>query len=261
MALSRRPRVRIGTSGYVYPHWRGRFYPEDLPGRAWLAWYAERFDTVELNNTFYRLPTEKAARGWAAQVPRSFLFAVKGSRFLTHVKRLKDTGEGIRRFFEAIAPLAGKVGPVLWQLPPTMKPDPPRLKAFLDALPGGFQPVVELRNPDWYCDAVFEVLEEAGASLCLHDLVEASAPFPPPGRLYYRRFHGAGSPYAGRYGPRTLTRFALEMERLAESGRPCFAYFNNDAQAHAVLDALDLRALLEDRLGGAQTGAPPPPDV
>lgn len=238
------PAPRIGTSGYVYPHWRGRFYPAGLPARAWFEFYAERFDTVELNTTFYRLPTEKGVKGWAEQAPRGFLFAVKGSRYLTHLKRLKDPGQGLERFFEALAPLRRRVGPVLWQLPPQMKPDLGRLDAFLQALPRGFEHVVEPRDEAWYGEALYALLEDRGASLCLHDLVEIEAPFPPPGSIYYRRFHGARGKYGGRYGPSRLAPTAREIERLASRGVPCFAYFNNDRDADALADAWALRRLV-----------------
>lgn len=240
MARGARPSLRIGTSGFVYPHWRGALYPPKLAEREWLPFYARHFDTVELNTTFYRLPTERAANGWAAGAPSGFLFAIKGSRYLTHVKRLRDTARGVGRFFDALKPLAGKVGPILWQLPPQMKPDIARLAAFLQALPAGFERVVELRNPDWYSEAVFQTLDDHGASLCLHDLLDAEAPFPPPGRLYYRRFHGALGAYSGPYGAERLAPVAAEIVGRLEAGVPCFAYFNNDASADAVFDALDL---------------------
>jgi uncharacterized protein YecE (DUF72 family) len=256
----------VGTSGYVYPHWRSRFYPQGLPAREWLAFYARFFDTVELNNTFYRLPSEKAARGWADASPEGFLFSVKGSRYLTHIKRLKDTEQGLRRFFEALAPLASRVGPVLWQLPPQMKPDLPRLRDFLQALPrrSHFLPVVEARHPDWYGDALYRLLEDEGASLCLQDLVEVpSLPWPPPGRVYYRRFHGVGTRYSGRYGRAALVPRADEMSALAQAGVPCFAYFNNDAEGHAISDARDLVRLLGDPARGRpeSTRFHPPPAV
>jgi uncharacterized protein YecE (DUF72 family) len=234
------------------------FYPPGLPQKAELGYYAERFGTVELNNTFYRLPTQAAVAGWAARVPPGFLFAVKGSRYLTHIKRLKDTGVGISRFFEAIRPLGEHRGPVLWQLPPQMKPDVGRLSAFLEALPPGSDAVVELRNEDWYRDEVFEALEQHGASLCLHDLVDAQAPFPPPGPLYYRRFHGTMGAYGGRYGRAGLRGAVAEVAAMARAGRPCFAYFNNDVGGAAIVDAATLLAMLEELLGPSPAGAEAP---
>lgn len=242
--------ARVGTSGFVYPHWRGRFYPEGLPAKRWLGYYAERFDTVELNATFYRLPTPKSVEGWAAGVPEGFVYAVKGSRFITHIKRLRDAEPGLDRFFGALGPLSGRMGPVLWQLPPQLKPDPGLLGAFLALLPKDFEHVVELRNAEWYADPVYRVIEDAGASLCLHDLVDVEPPRPAPGRISYRRFHGAGGRYGGRYGARRLEPHAREIERLAARGVPCFAYFNNDRDADAVHDA---RTLLR-RLGGPALG-------
>ncbi|MGC4117791.1 MAG: DUF72 domain-containing protein [Myxococcales bacterium] len=266
--MATRARIRVGTSGYVYPHWKGRFYPDGLPARQWLPYYAQAFDTVELNNTFYRLPSEKAARGWAAAAPEGFLFAVKGSRFLTHIKRLKDTEQGLQRFFESLAPLAGRIGPVLWQLPPQMKADLARLRDFLQALPrfGRFEHVVEPRSAGWYTDAFYRLLADEGASLCLHDLPMKDAPAPPtppPGRIYYRRFHGLAARYSGRYGRAALSPVADQMLSLARSGVPCFAYFNNDASAHAVADARDLLWLLSERAARRATtpGSHPAPAV
>lgn len=257
------PRVRIGTSGYVYPHWRERFYPKGLPARAWLGYYAERFPAVELNNTFYRLPTERAAEGWARSTPPGFVFALKGSRYLTHVKRLTDRGRGIDRFFSAVEPLSAKTGPVLWQLPPTMEPDLPRLRDFLSALPPHFPRAVEFRSEGWYRDDVYELLEEQRAALCLHDRVEAEAPFPPPGPFYYRRFHGAAN-HSGLYGPARLRRAAAEIASLARDGRECFAFFNNDLEGAAVRDAVALVRLVAGALSAdaearaALTWAQPP---
>ncbi len=248
-------RVRIGTSGYVYPHWRERFYPKGLPARAWLGYYAERFSAVELNNTFYRLPTEKAAESWASSTPAGFLFAVKGSRYLTHVKRLTDRGRGVERFFSAIAPLAAKTGPILWQLPPTLALDVPRLGDFLSALPSGFARAVELRSAEWYRDEVYDLLEEQGAALCLHDRVEVEAPFPPPGPFYYRRFHGAKDP-SGLYGRRRLRRAASEIAALARAGRECYAFFNNDLGGAAVSDAQSLSKQVAEALSAEGRPAP-----
>lgn len=240
--------VSIGTSGFVYPHWKGRFYPDGLPAKQYLSFYAQHFGVVELNNTFYRLPTEHAARGWAEAAPPGFVFALKGSRYLTHIKRLKDTGEGIRRFFDAVAPLGRATGPVLWQLPPNMKKDLPRLCEFLEALPAGFAYVVEPRGEDWYDEDFFEALNDLNVALCLHDLIDVKVPYPPPGPIYYRRFHGTTAKYAGRYGRSGLRQPASEIAALAHSGTPCFAFFNNDLNAAAISDAQDLKSLVAEAL-------------
>lgn len=233
--------ILIGTSGYVYESWRGVFYPEGLAKSHWLAHYARAFPTVELNATFYRLPTEAAVDRWRESTPAGFVFACKGSRFLTHMKKLTDPGPGIERYFERIRRLGAKLGPILWQLPPQMdRLDLPRLEGFLQRLPGDLRHVFEFRSAAWYTDETADLLDDHGAAFCEHDLLE-EAPPRPTGRLRYLRFHGATAKYRGRYGKAALAPFA---RRLVEGPEPAFAYFNNDPEGHAVLDALDLQALV-----------------
>jgi uncharacterized protein YecE (DUF72 family) len=235
-------RIHVGTSGFVYRHWRGVLYPEDLPAKRWLARYAAEFRTVELNNTFYRLPTAAAVDGWREGTPPGFVFAVKGSRYLTHVKRLGDTGRGVDRFFEVVSRLGPKLGPVLWQLPPRMKPDLARLDAFLAALPRDVRQAVEFRNADWYAEDVCDVLDAHRAAFCEHDLV-ARAPPRTTGAWRYLRFHGATGKYQGRYGREGLVAAARDL--LAARRREAWVYFNNDTGGHAISDARDLLALVE----------------
>lgn len=233
--------IHVGTSGYAYPHWRRILYPERLPTRLWLARYAQVFSTLELNTTFYRLPTAETVDHWRAVTPPRFLFAVKGSRFLTHMKRLTETGTGLDRFFSLVRRLGKKLGPVLWQLPPQMnQPDLPRLENFLSHLPRDVRHVFEFRHPVWYLADVGELLDCYGAAFCEHDLVQASPPFV-TGGFRYLRFHGATAKYAGRYRRRALRRVA---ENLHTSRCEAFVYFNNDLYGHAVRDALDLLKLL-----------------
>lgn len=234
--------VHLGTSGFVYRHWARLFY-EGVPQKAWLQHYAKVFATVELNNTFYRLPRAEAVDGWREGSPKGFLFAVKGSRFLTHMKRLLETGDGIDRFFEVVDRLGPKLGPVLWQLPPQMnKPDPERLDRFLTALPRHARHVVEFRHPAWYIDEVFDVLDRHRAAICEHDLCP-QMPKRLTGGFRYLRFHGATGKYQGRYGKTGLRKVA---KGLRADRRHCFVYFNNDLFGHALMDALDLSALLGD---------------
>jgi uncharacterized protein YecE (DUF72 family) len=251
--------VHVGTSGFVYRHWRGVFYPEDLPVKGWLARFSAEFRTCELNTTFYRLPTADAVDGWREGTPPSFVFAVKGSRYLTHVKRLKEPAEGLRRFFEVVGRLRGKLGPVLWQLPPQMKPDLGRLEAFLRALPRGVQHAVEFRNDAWYTGDVADLLDAHGAALCEHDLVQAAPPRR-TGRFRYLRFHGATGKYQGRYGADGLAPFA----RSLAAGPDAWVYFNNDLGGHALSDARELGAQLRalgatGLLPRAPTGRPAVP--
>jgi uncharacterized protein YecE (DUF72 family) len=238
--------IHLGTSGYVYNHWKGLFYPDELPASRWLPYYARVFSTVELNATFYRLPTPEAVDGWRKQSPPGFLFAAKGSRFLTHMKRLTEVGEGLARFFTPVLRLGPKLGPVLWQLPPQMKkPDAARLEHFLAHLPRGLRYVFEFRDAAWYREDILEVLERHGVAVCEHDLV----PVPPPrftGGFRYLRFHGYSSRYHGRYGKEALRPAAQSLSTWRAAGRTAWVYFNNDLQGHALLDAFDLSELLGD---------------
>ncbi len=226
----------------MYRHWRGVLYPEGLAQRQWLPRYAQLFDTVEMNATFYRLPTPESVQRWRDAAPPGFLFAVKGSRYLTHLKRLLDTEEGLRRFYEPVSRFGRKLGPVLWQLPPHMKPDHDRLDRFLGRLPRG-RHAVEFRDPDWYSQETCAVLDAHGVAFCEHDLVERLPPRP-TGGFRYVRFHGKTGKYSGRYGSGALRRFATDYLATAAHGEDVFVYFNNDLGGHAVRDALDLLALL-----------------
>ncbi len=236
----------------MYRHWRGVLYPEGLAQRLWLSRYASFFDTVEMNATFYRLPSAQAVERWRESVPPRFTFAVKGSRYLTHLKRLLDADDGLRRFYDPIAYFGAKLGPVLWQLPPHMKPDAERLDRFLSRLPRG-RHAVEFRDPAWYSEETCAVLEAHGAAFCEHDNVRRDPPRL-TGGFRYVRFHGTTGRYEGRYGPAALRGFAASYAASARRGEDVFAYFNNDLGGHAVHDALALLALLgEDRpaLGAA----------
>ncbi len=232
--------MQVGTSGWDYPHWRGVLYEAEVPRTAWLARYAAAFGTVELNATFYRLPSESSVDRWREATPRGFVFACKGSRYLTHLKRLLDTGPGIDRYFARVRRLGPKLGPVLWQLPPQLRPDLPRLDAFLAALPRDVRHAVEFRSPDWYRDDVAGLLDRHRAAFCEHDLVERPIPGV-TGGFRYLRFHGTIGGYGGGYG---RARLAPVADELAHGRWPAFVYFNNDREGHAVRDARALVALL-----------------
>jgi uncharacterized protein YecE (DUF72 family) len=241
-------RIRVGTSGYMYRHWRGVLYPEGLAQRLWLPRYASVFDTVELNATFYRLPSAETVDRWRELVPPGFTFAVKGSRYLTHLKRLLDADEGLRRFWEPVSHLGRKRGPLLWQLPPHMKPDLPRLDHFLARLPRA-RHAVEFRDPAWYAEETCAVLERHGVAFCEHDAV-AREPPRRTGGFRYVRFHGTTGRYSGRYGAAALRARAADYLASAARGEDVFVYFNNDLGGHAVRDALELLALVgEERPG------------
>ena len=237
-----RTMVRIGCSGWQYKHWKGDFYPADLRTGEWFARYAATFDTVEINNSFYRLPEAHTFRSWRDRAPAGFLFAVKASRFLTHMKKLKDPEEPLQRFFENAAPLGATLGPVLYQLPPRWPLDLERLRHFLGMLPKRVRHVIEFREPSWYAQEALDLLEAHGVALCLHDMMGSASGRRRVGPFVYVRFHGV-TKYGGRYGDEELQPWAEWLEAEHASGRDVFAYFNNDIGGHAPRDAVRLREM------------------
>jgi len=239
--------VWIGCSGWNYPHWRQRVYPKGLPARRWLEYYATLFDTVEVNNTFYRLPSRSAVANWVKETPPGFLFTIKASRFLTHMKHLKDMEEGVERFYERIEPLveSPKLGPVLWQLPERFHRNDERLASALRRLPAG-RHCFEFRHPSWFAPDVYALLRENGVALVIGDHPER--PFQAhelTADWTFARFHyGRGAPN-GNYSQRELEewerRFAAWRARVE-----VFAYFNNDWEGFAVKNALWLKRRLTD---------------
>jgi uncharacterized protein YecE (DUF72 family) len=240
----RNGRAFVGTSGWVYPHWRGAFYPQKLSQRKWFAHYAERFSTVEINNTFYRLPSESVFRGWEERAPDGFVYALKANRYITHVRRLRDAAGPLGLFLGRARLLGEHLGPVLYQLPPRMKKDAARLEAFVSLLPDDVTHAFEFRDPSWYAEDVFDILKGAGCGLCVHDLASAPAPRRADSMFAYCRFHGSRLSGDAPYGPRALVPWAEWMARLLGEGREVYAYFNNDEGANAVKDALALHGML-----------------
>jgi uncharacterized protein YecE (DUF72 family) len=238
--------VRVGCSGWQYRHWRGSFYPSTLPSSRWFEQYVRGFDTVEVNNTFYRLPEPGTFVDWARRAPRGFTFAVKASRFLTHMKKLKDPAEPLRRFFTRARRLGRTLGPVLYQLPPRWPVDVERLAAFLKALPRRHRHAVEFRDPSWYRDEVFALLERRRVALCLHDMEGSGSGKIDIGPFVYVRFHGT-TKYGGRYSDGTLNGWADWLAERARDRR-VYAYFNNDVGGHAPRDAVRLRDAIARRL-------------
>jgi uncharacterized protein YecE (DUF72 family) len=236
--------VRVGCSGWQYKHWKGDFYPPGLREADWLAHYLQTFDTVEINNSFYRLPEAATFRSWRERTPASFLFAVKASRFLTHMKKLKDPEQPLHLFFERARQLGGRLGPVLYQLPPRWPANLERLDTFLSCLPPRARHVVEFRESSWYAPEVLERLERAGVALCLHDMAGSASPRVRVGPFVYVRFHGV-TRYGGRYGDDELAPWAEWLSAEHAAGRDVFAYFNNDIGGHAPRDAVRLRAMVD----------------
>lgn len=230
--------VFIGTSGYAYRHWKGVFYPNKLPSSQWLAFYCEHFSTVELNNPFYRLPSRDAFVRWKQGTPAGFTFAVKFSRFLTHVKRLKEPEGPLDRFYSRAGGLGSKLGPVLFQLPPNFKPDLDRLRSLLMLRSKDQRWVLEFRNSEWFTDKVLDTLREYGASFCVHDATEG-CPTAVTARLAYLRLHGTPT-HDGNYDRRALRKWARQIEEWLAHGIDVYAYFNNDVGGYAVANAKQL---------------------
>ncbi|HZS02566.1 MAG TPA: DUF72 domain-containing protein [Chloroflexota bacterium] len=237
------PPLRIGTSGWNYKHWRGIFYPRDLPAARWLDFYCQHFDTVEINYSFYRLPSRDNFAAWAEQAPPGFLFAVKGNRFITHLKRLREPDEPLGRFFERASALGPTFGPVLWQLPPQFHCDVDRLRAFLAALPRDCQHAFEFRHDSWFVQPVYDALAAHDAALCLADRGGGNSPLEITASWTYVRFHGGlGDGWA--YTDAQLCAWAERLGAYRARGLGIYAYFNNDPHGHAITDARRLRALL-----------------
>lgn len=240
-----RGKIHIGCSGWNYAHWKVRFYPDELKQREWFEHYSRFFQTVEINNTFYHLPSAKTFRDWKRQAPGTFLYAVKVNRYITHMKKLKDSRAPLSKFLKMSRLLAEHLGPLLYQLPPRWHADIERLETFLRLLPHELRHVFEFRDPSWHSKEVFALLANHNVSFCTHDMPELDVPRVAIGPIAYVRFHGAREKYRGGYPEQTLRSWSHWIEEQASGGRDVFAYFNNDLEAHAVYDA----QLLQRKLG------------
>ena len=248
--MSRRTaRCRIGTSGWNYPHWSGVFYPRGMKPTSWFQHYAQFFDTVEVNNTFYRLPRPEVFVRWREQAPAGFCFALKASRFITHIKRLGEPERSGGEFLRRAAGLEEALGPILFQMPPSGRANPARLNLFLEylrhqAILPDVQVAFEFREGGWLAPEVLAALEKANVALCLADWPELNVDGPITADFVYIRRHGSGGLYAGSYPRSALRREADRIRGWLGEGRSVYVYFNNDAEGHAVANALTLKELL-----------------
>jgi uncharacterized protein YecE (DUF72 family) len=241
--------VRIGTSGWHYSDWIGPFYPPQIQKRNLLTLYAKHFSTVEINASFYHVPSETAVRKWYRETPDNFLFAWKASRFITHNKKLRDAGESIAFIMGRMQGLGDKFGPVLWQLPPQLQRDRERLASFLDLLPRERRHAVEFRHRSWYEAEILEVLRERDVALCISDHASAPSPWEITAGHVYLRAHGPSGRYFGSYPEETLRAWAGAIAVARQQGRAVFCYFDNDNKAAAPFDAKRLMLLHTDRGG------------
>ncbi len=238
--------VHIGTSGWHYQHWRGAFYPQKLPASKMLEHYTGFFDTVELNNTFYRLPPETGVATWRDSTPKGFCFAAKGSRYLTHMKKLKDPQPGIDKFFSRAGLLGSKLGPVVFQLPPWWEANPARLEEFLEALPRRRRYAFEFRNPTWHTPEIQRILRRRNAAFCIFEIAGFHSDFTLTANHTYVRLHGPGGAYQGSYPDETLEDWAARIRAWTRDLRAIYVYFDNDQGAFAVENALALKRKLAD---------------
>lgn len=233
----------VGTSGWHYDHWRGDFYPANLPKSRWLEHYAKTFNTVELNASFYRLPTESAFIRWRESVPSGFCYGVKASRFITHIKRLRNSEDELKLFFGRARLLGDKLGPVLYQLPPGLKRDDGLLEAFLKLLPEGSQHAFEFRNREWLDEGVFDLMRRYRTGFCIFDMPGLATPVVATTDYAYIRFHGHTALYYSNYSDEELAEWAKCIKGLAGVDT-VYIYFNNDAWGYAIKNALTLRGML-----------------
>jgi uncharacterized protein YecE (DUF72 family) len=230
--------VWIGTSGWQYAHWRDRFYPRDVPQRRWLEYYADRFETVELNNAFYRLPERSTFEQWRERTPSGFVVAVKASRYLTHIRRLKEPEEPVARLMERAQGLGDRLGPVLLQLPPNLPADLERLDATLRCFPSHVRVAVEPRHDTWFSEECRQLLEQRGAAFCLADRGGVLGPLWRTTDWGYVRFHQGRALPPPCYGRNALARWAARLAALFAPGEDVYAYFNNDPLGCALRDAV-----------------------
>lgn len=237
-------RIHVGTSGWNYKHWLGPFYPEKLPAKEMLAFYAEHFDTVEINATHYHLPKFTSFETWRETVPSNFVFAVKASRFTTHMKKLKAPRTSTEKFFVRVDRLRQRLGPILFQLPPHWKVNIERLETFLSAMPREHRYTFEFRDESWFTDEVYEVLRSHSAALCFYHQMGYDSPPEVTADFVYVRLHGTESKYGGSYPDSALTAWARRIKRWRKQSKDVYFYFNNDPEGHAVKNALTLKRML-----------------
>lgn len=244
--MTRRGKSFIGTSGWRYEHWIGAVYPEDTRPDDWLSYYAGILRTVEVNTTFYRLPSRESVNAWLAATAPGFVFAVKASRYLTHMKKLKDPEAGLARFLEAVRPFGDRLGPVLFQLPPRWHCNAARLDAFLNALPTGHRYAFEFRDSSWHSDKILALLRRCNAAFCIFDLAGERSPRLTTADFAYVRLHGPGAAYRGRYDDQSLGLWADRITEWRDVGLDVYCYFDNDETGYAFENAVRLVELVAD---------------
>jgi uncharacterized protein YecE (DUF72 family) len=234
----------IGTSGWHYKHWSGRFYPTGLKPKDQFLYYQSFFNTVEINNSFYRLPSLETFRKWCAETSENFLFSVKASRFITHMKKLKDPEPALDLLLSRASGLGEKLGPLLFQLPPGWNINPDRFNAFIDALPVDQRSVIEFRNSSWYSDSIYEMLRKRNCAFCIYELAGHQSPLVVTADFVYVRLHGPGNKYQGSYSNESLRDWAYIILQWKQEGKDVYVYFDNDQDAFAAFNAITLKDMV-----------------
>jgi uncharacterized protein YecE (DUF72 family) len=238
-------KIYIGTSGWNYNHWIGTFYPEELKTSGHFSYYQRYFSTVELNNSFYHLPSKETFAKWRKLTSPDFLFAVKASRFITHMKKLKDPKESLKLFFSNVKALKEKLGPILFQLPPGWKINTERLEELLEHLPGKYRYVFEFRNATWYDKKIYALLREYNCCFCIYELEYHFSPVEITADFVYVRLHGPKGKYAGSYSESVLKKWAKQCREWSKDKKDVFVYFDNDERGYAAFNALRLKELVK----------------
>jgi len=237
-------KLYVGTSGWNYKHWKGKFYPEGLKQKEWLKFYSEHLQTIEINNSFYRLPDIATFKTWREAAPEKFIFAVKGSRYITHMKKLKDPEQSSRKLLTHIKYLKEKLGPVLFQLPPYWKFNKERLEKFLKSLPGKYRYTFEFREKTWWNDDTFGLLTDHNAAFCIYELAGTLTPKEITADFVYLRLHGPGDRYQGDYSRNELAGWAGDISEWQKQNKDVYIYFDNDDSGYAVKNALELKEMM-----------------
>jgi uncharacterized protein YecE (DUF72 family) len=243
-------KYHVGTSGWHYDDWRVRFYPEKLAKAKWLEFYATQFNTVEINNSFYHLPSEAAFKNWYDSSPSNFIFAVKVNRFITHIKKLRNVEEAVEKFLTRVKILGEKLGPLLYQLPPNLHCDDQRLESFLSLLPPEMKHVFEFRHQSWFDEGVLKTLHKYNAGFCIFDMPSLNCPLAVTADFAYMRFHGSSGLYSSCYSEEELSDWAKRLSALAADCKAFYIYFNNDVEGFAVRNAVTIREYLKVQTAG-----------
>jgi uncharacterized protein YecE (DUF72 family) len=239
--------IHIGTSGWNYKHWREAFFPKDLPTKEWLSYYVQKFHTVEINNSFYQLPTAETFQNWYKKTPDDFIFSVKASRYITHMKKLNEPKEALRNFMDRVSILREKLGPILFQLPPRWKCNEDRLANFIQLLPKDLRYTFEFRDQSWWNTEIYNILNEYNIAFCIYELAGTLAPKQVTADFVYIRLHGPGDKYQGSYDQDILAGWMGAFSSWVKQGKEIFCYFDNDENGYAAQNAQSLQSMINGK--------------